>query len=183
MSANALPSTAQPATMQPATAQPAKAEKAQSPALNRTAGLHAYAYRLTLSESMATAALHQAAVTLRSGSPRVVDEQSALEIARTEIGRHSVGRSAALLPAIATIGLREDDLVRSGFHRRLHGLAALERQCWLLRHTGGHDVDAIAGLLEISVGQVRTALSAAAAILVAGELAESGAEDGESTAS
>ncbi|NRG42466.1 hypothetical protein HRK28_16255 [Rathayibacter sp. VKM Ac-2835] len=178
MSANALPSTSPSAT-----AQSAKAPKAQSPGLNRTAGLYAYAYRLTLSESMSTAALHQAAVTLRSGSPRIVDEQSALEIARTEIGRRSVGRRAALLPASTTIGLREEDLVRSGFHRRLHGLPALERQCWLLRHTGGHDVEAIAGLLEITTAQVRSALSAAAAILVAGELAESGAEDPESAVS
>ncbi|QHC60304.1 hypothetical protein [Rathayibacter sp. VKM Ac-2760] len=148
----------------------------------RSAGLYAYAYRLTLSESMAAAALHQAAVTLRSGSPRFVDEQSALEIARTEIGRHSVGRQAALLPATATVGLREDDLVRTAFHRRLHGLAALERQCWLLRHTGGHDVEAIAGLLDVTAEQVRSALSTAAAVLVAGELADAGAEEAESTA-
>lgn len=182
MSANALPATALPTTAQPTTAQLARAEKAQSPALNRTAGLYAYAYRLTLSESMATAALHQAAVTLRSGSPRVVDEQSALEIARTEIGRHSVGRRAALVPASAPVGLREDDLLRSAFHRRLHGLPALERQCWLLRHTGGHDVAVIADLLEISAEQVRSALGSAAAILVAGELADAGAEDDENTA-
>ena len=183
MSANELPWTtrAQSSQAQSQAQAQSQSQKAQSPALNRGAGLYAYAYRLTLSESMATAALHQAAVTLRSGSPRVLDEQSALEIARTEIGRHSVGRRAALLPTTAAVGLREDDLVRSDFHRRLHGLGALERQCWLLRHTGGHDVETIAGLLEITAGEVRAALSEAATVLVAGELAD--AADTESSAS
>ena len=183
MSANELPWTTQASQAQSATTPPVKAQKAHSPALDRSAGLYAYAYRLTLSESLATAALHQAAVSVRSGSPRVLDEQSALEFVRTEIGRHSVGRRPALVPATAPTGVREVDLVRSAFHHRLHGLPALERQCWLLRHTGGHDVAVIADLLEISAEEVRSALGSAAAILVAGELADADAEDAGSAAS
>ncbi|MWV58765.1 hypothetical protein [Rathayibacter sp. VKM Ac-2754] len=142
----------------------------------RGAGLYAYAYRLTLSDAAATAALRHAAVTLRSGAPRVLDEQSALEVARTEIGRRSVERQE---PAVTTApsALREEDLLRTGFHRRLHALPTLERQCWLLRYTGRHDVDAIAALLRIEPEQVREALASAAATLVEGELTEAeGAE-------
>ena len=144
---------------------------------SRGAGLHAYAYRLTLSESAAGAALQNAVVTLRSGSPKVVDEASALELVRTEIGRASLERSDPAL-AIGTFPrLREEDLLRSGFHRRLHALPAVERQCWLLRHTGRHDVEVIAGILGITEEAVRSALASAACALVEGELAEAeGAE-------
>ncbi|SMH48565.1 hypothetical protein SAMN06295885_3071 [Rathayibacter oskolensis] len=144
----------------------------------RGPGLFAYAYRLTLSEAAAGDALRRAAVTLRSGSPKVVDEQTALDLARTEIGRLSVGRpeSGATAPTTPAVpALREEDLLRSGFHRRLHALPTLERQCWLLRHTGGHDVEAIAGFLRVAPEQVRSALAYAASALVEGELAE-GAE-------
>ncbi|QHC68209.1 hypothetical protein GSU68_17615 [Rathayibacter sp. VKM Ac-2759] len=142
----------------------------------RGAGLYAYAYRLTLSDAAASAALRHAAVTLRSGSPRVLDEQTALEVARSEIGRRSIERQEqATTPSAASIA--EADLVRTGFHRRLHALPTLERQCWLLRHTGGHDLDAIAELLRIAPEQVRSALASAATTLVEGELAEAdGAE-------
>ncbi|KQQ05984.1 MULTISPECIES: hypothetical protein [unclassified Rathayibacter] len=141
----------------------------------RGAGLYAYAYRLTLSDAAATAALRHAAVTLRSGSPRVLDEQTALEAARTEIGRRSVGRQEQAVAAGSAV-LREDDLVPTGFHRRLHALPTRERQCWLLRHTGGHDPAVIADLLRITPEQVRAALASAATTLVEGELAEA---DGE----
>jgi hypothetical protein len=144
---------------------------------SRGSGLYAYAYRLTLSESAAGAALQNAAVTLRSGSPKVVDEASALELARTEIGRASLERGEQTLAVTGAPRLREEDLLRSGFHRRLHALPTIERQCWLLRHTGGHDVEAIAGILGVSEEQVRSSLASAACALVEGELAEAeGAE-------
>ncbi|MCJ1697223.1 hypothetical protein MT349_15680 [Rathayibacter caricis] len=144
---------------------------------SRGSGLYAYAYRLTLSESAAGAALQNAAVTLRSGSPQVVDEASALELARTEIGRASLERGEQAVSVVAPARLRDEDLLRSGFHRRLHALPTLQRQCWLLRHTGRHDLDAIAGILGVTQEQVRSSLAAAACALVEGELAEAeGAE-------
>lgn len=138
----------------------------------RGAGLYAYAYRLTLSEASASAALRHVAVTLRSGAPQMLDEQTALEAARGEIARSSVGRSESDTTAVAVPSRLEQELVRTGFHRRLHALPALERQCWLLRHTGGHDVDAIAALLGIATQEVRSALASAAVSLVEGELAD-----------
>lgn len=139
---------------------------------SRGSGLYAYAYRLTLSEGAAGAALQNAVVTLRSGSPKVVDEASALEIARAEIGRASLERSEPALAIGSAPRLREEDLLRSGFHRRLHALPTLQRQCWLLRHTGRHDVEAISAILSIPEDAVRSSLAAAASALVEGELAE-----------
>lgn len=139
---------------------------------NRGTGLYAYAYRLTLSDAAAAAALRHAAVTLRTGRPLGLDEKGALDLARTEIGRASVQRGTPEQTESASPVLGEDDLLRSGFHRRLHALPTIERQCWLLRHTGGHDIDAIAELLSIPVERVHTALASAAQTLVAGELAE-----------
>lgn len=146
----------------------------------RGTGLYAYAYRLTLSEATATAALRHIAVTLRTGSPQALDERTALEVARTEIARASI--DPAEVDATGTVvvapGALEEELLRSGFHRRLHALPTLERQCWLLRYTGGHDVAAIAGLLRRPAEQIRSALASAAATLVAGELAEEAEQGG-----
>ena len=116
-------------------------------------------------------------VTLRSGSPKVVDEASALELARAEIGRAGLERSEPALAIGSAPRLRVEDLLRSGFHRRLHALPTLQRQCWLLRHTGRHDVEAISAILSIPEDAVRSSLAAAASALVEGELAEAeGAE-------
>ncbi|PPH15098.1 hypothetical protein C5C36_02590 [Rathayibacter sp. AY1G1] len=142
---------------------------------NRALGLYAYAYRLTLSDSAASAALRHAAVTVRSGRPQGLDDTGALDLMRSEVGRASVqcGGSAMERAEQAPAAIREDDLLRSGFHRRLHALPTLERQAWLLRHTGGHDVDAIAAMLQEPAERIRSALASAARTLVEGELAES----------
>lgn len=143
----------------------------------RGSGLYAYAYRLTLSESAASAALRHVAVTLRTGAPQTIDDDAALDFARSEIGRLSVEQPEPAGAAVAVPSRLDEDLMRTGFHRRLHALPALERRCWLLRHTGGHDVDAIAAMLGIATQEVRSALASAALSLVAGELADAeGAE-------
>ncbi|AZZ50136.1 hypothetical protein C5E02_13540 [Rathayibacter rathayi] len=135
-------------------------------------GLYAYAYRLTLSDAAASAALRRAAVTVRSGRPRGLDDAGALDLMRAEVGRASVQRSGSEIERAeqAEPAIREDDLLRIGFHRRLHALPTLERQAWLLRYTGRHDIDAIASMLREPAERIRLALSAAARTLVAGEL-------------
>ncbi|AND17984.1 hypothetical protein C5C18_01975 [Rathayibacter tritici] len=139
---------------------------------NRVLGLYAYAYRLTLSDAAASAALRRAAATVRSERPRGLEDSSALDLMRAEVGRASVRRTGSAIerPEQAEPVIREDDLLRTGFHRRLHALPTLERQAWLLRHTGGHDIDAIAAMLCQPAERIRSALSAAARTLVAGEL-------------
>lgn len=139
---------------------------------NRGTGLYAYAYRLTLSDDAAAAALRHTAAALRTGRPPGLDEKGALDLARAEVGRVSLQLGTLEQTEPAPPVLDEDDLLRSGFHRRLHALPTIERQCWLLRHTGGHDIDCIAELLRIPVDRVQTALASAAQTLVAGELAE-----------